>query len=91
MERNIDLDNVSEQDLKHEFMKLSTSEIQENEITVRDFMEFMNVSNKRAAYVLAKYEDKKILKSRKVLVGVSLVNAYSPLIGTWKDVVEKLK
>ena len=92
MEENIEnMDDVTELDLMKEFMKLTDKPLQPNELTVRMFMDHMDINRNKARYMLAKYEEKGVLKSRKVIMNGTSVNAYSPADGTWKDAVEKLK
>lgn len=93
MEENVerDMEEVTELDLMKEFMELTNKPLQENELTISMFMEYMDVTRNRARYMLAKYEEKGILKSRKFIMNGTSVNAYSPAKGTWKEAVEKLK
>lgn len=88
---NVNPDDITELDLMKEFMKLTDVPLQPNELTVRMFMEHMNVDRNKARHTLYKYENLGILKSRKVIMSGTQVNAYSPKNGTWEDVVKKMK
>lgn len=86
-----DMEDVTELDLMNEFMQISTKPLRENELTVNDLMSHMNITRNRARYTLSKYEQAGLLKSRKVIIDSSSVCAYSPVSGSWRDVVEAIK
>ena len=91
MEKNVDMENVTELDLMKEFMHLADKPLQEDELTVNMYRDYMGVDRNRARYLLSKYEQMGMLKSRKVAINGTAVNAYSPADGTWKDLVQRMK
>jgi hypothetical protein len=91
MDKKIDMENVTEEDLMKEFMRIATEDIKPGELTVNMFMEYTGVTRNRARHLLAKLEDHGVLKMRKVVIGSTVMNAYSPKNDTWKDVIDQIK
>ena len=92
MEKDMRLENVTEEDFMKEFAQLAASEsIKPNELTVNMFVEYANTTRNRARNYLAKLESSGVLRSRKVVVDSTVMNAYSPKHGTWKDVIAQIK
>ena len=91
MGKNIDMEHITEQDLMREFMEVVSEGLRDNEITVNMYMEHMGATRNVARHKLSMLEGKGILKKRKVVVDSTLMNAYSPRHGTWKDVIDQIK
>lgn len=91
MDENGNIEELTEEQLMQEFMRLMDQTPRPTELTVNSFAETMEMPRDRARYLLYKYELRGVLKARKVRVGTSSVNAYSPAKGTWKDAVDLMK
>lgn len=88
---NRNMENITELDLMKEFMRLTDRPLQENELTVNMYKDYMDVTRNRARYLLARYEQMGLLKLRKVIINGTAMNAYSPAEGTWQELVERMK
>ena len=84
-------DIITEQDMMLEFMRITNQQLEPNELTVNLFIDKMGIERTKARYILSKYHDKGVLKARTITIDSAAVNAYSPALGTWKDVVEAIK
>lgn len=93
MEENVNknMEDVTELDLMKEFMRLTDKPLQENELTVNMYKDYMDVTRNRARYLLARYEQMGLLKLRKVTINGTAMNAYSPAEGTWQELVRRMK
>ena len=91
MDQKINMENVTEEDLMKEFMRIATENIKPGELTVNMFMNSTSITRNRARHLLAKLEGNGILKKRKVVIDSTVMNAYSPKNGTWKDVIDQIK
>lgn len=82
---------ISEEDMMLEFMRITNQELEPNELTVNSFMDKMKIDKAKARYILNKYHEKGLLKARTITIASAAVNAYSPALGTWRDVVNAIK
>ena len=91
MDEKISMEDVTEEDLMKEFARIATEGLRPDELTVNAFMEYAGITRNRARHFLAKMESEGLLKSRKAVVDSTVMNAYSPQNGTWKDVIDQIK
>ncbi|MGC9423765.1 hypothetical protein, partial [Vibrio sp.] len=77
MEENVNknMEDITELDLMKEFMRLTDKPLQENELTVNMYRDYMDVTRNRARYLLARYEQMGLLKLRKVTINGTAMNA----------------
>jgi orotate phosphoribosyltransferase-like protein len=85
------MEDVTELDLMKEFMRLADKPLQEYELTVNMYKDYMNVSRNKARHLLYKYEQMGLLKKRKVTINGSAMNAYTPAEGSWQELIDKMK
>jgi len=87
------VEGISESELLEEVFNLMVPKpLEEDEITVRMFMEKTGTTKGSAYKTLERYIEKGLLKSRKTIVDGHEVKAYSPANeGGWAVVLQALK
>lgn len=91
MEEPVDPTTFTEEELMQEFMRCIDFDLRPGELTSIKLANFTGMKYRRAYEFMRKLESRGLVKARTIIINGHQVNAYSPVEGTWKDIIKLVK